>query len=90
MAPHVDTITVLDELLDPLTRCFTADVAAKIADLRASPSMQQRIDCLAHRAAEGELTEAERGEYETYVEAIDVVGVLQAKARAVLARQGRN
>ena len=52
--------------------------------------MQQRIDRLAQRAAEGELTEAQRDEYETYVEAIDVVGVLQAKARAVMARQGSN
>ena len=90
MAPQADTITVLDELLDPLTRCFTADVARQIADLRASPSVQGRIDRLAQRAAEGEITEAERDEYERYVEAIDVVGLLQAKARAVLAKQGGN
>jgi len=66
------------------------DVARQVADLRANASVQQRIDHLAHRAAEGELTEAERGEYETYVEAVDMVGILQAKARAVLARQGHN
>ncbi len=88
MGPHVDTITVLDELLDPLTRCFTADVARQIADLRASHSVQRRINRLAQRASKGELTAAERDEYETYVEAIDVVGVLQTKARAVIARQG--
>ena len=43
-------------------------------------------DRLARRCNEGQLTASERAEYETDVTAIDFVAVLQAKARALLAR----
>ena len=45
------------------------------------------IEELATKCNEGELTEAERREYGAYVDAIDLIGLLQAKARVVLARQ---
>jgi hypothetical protein len=72
----------LDRLLAPFAECLTADVAAKFADLRASDSMQARIDYLADRANEGLLTPAEEAEYTGYLQAIDVIAVLQAKARS--------
>lgn len=74
----------LDRLLDPFAGCFSPEVAAKLADLRADDEMQARIDYLAERANEGLLTAEEREEYVAYVHAIDVIAVLQAKARAVL------
>ena len=74
-----------DRLLDPVARCFTPEVAKRIADLRADPPTQARIDELAAKCREGLLTEAERREYGAYVEAIDLIGILQAKARAMLA-----
>jgi hypothetical protein len=74
-----------DRLLEPVARCFTPEVAQRIADLRADPLTQARIDELAAKCREGMLTNAERREYEAYVEAIDLVGILQAKARAMLA-----
>ena len=74
----------LDRLLEPFAVCLTPEVAAKVADLRADEAMQQRIDCLADRANEGQLTPAEREEYVAYLHAIDVIAVLQAKARAQL------
>ena len=46
--------------------------------------MQARIDYLAERSNEGLLTAGERKEYEGYLHAIDVVAVLQAKARSLL------
>lgn len=76
---------VLDELFDPVSRCLTPDVARRIAALRASPQVQETMDELAEKSTEGTLTEAERGRYETYVRAINFIGVLQAKARAVIA-----
>ena len=72
-------------MLDPVARCFTPEVAKQIAELRADPPMQARIDELAAKCNEGQLTEAEQREYGAYVEALDLIGILQAKARAILA-----
>ena len=77
----------LDRLLEPLAGCLTPEVAAKVADLRADEATQNRIDYLAQRANEGLLTREEREEYAGYLHAIDVIAVLQAKARAMLRRQ---
>jgi hypothetical protein len=77
----------LDRLLEPFADCLSPDVAARIADLRADEEIQDRIDYLADRANEGLLTEAERDEYSGYVHAIDVIAVIQAKARAMLEKK---
>jgi hypothetical protein len=73
----------LDRLLEPIAGCLSPDVAAKVADLRVDDEMQDRIDFLAQRANEGPLTDEEQEEYAGYVHAIDVITVLQAKARSV-------
>jgi hypothetical protein len=75
----------LDRLLDPVAKCLTPDVARRLVALRADPETQARIDDLASKANEGTLSSVERVEYEGYVEAIDVVSILQAKARKILA-----
>ena len=72
----------LDRLLEPFVGILSPDVAAKIAALRADDAMQARIDYLADNANEGLLTAEERNEYQGYLHAIDVIAVLQAKARA--------
>ncbi len=84
----MSTATIhLDRLLEPLAGCLSPDVAAKVADLRADEAMQTRIDYLADRANEGLLTGEEREEYVGYLHAIDVIAVLQAKARSQLRKQ---
>ena len=85
MITSTDT-TALDRMLEPVADILTPAVAQGIAEMRADPQLQARIDELASKANEGELTEAEQQEYHDYVEAIDFIGVLQAKARVVLAR----
>jgi hypothetical protein len=81
----MSTIAIhLDRLLEPLAGCLSPEVAAKVADLRADEAMQDRIDYLAERANEGALSAEERDEYAGYLHAIDVIAVLQAKARAGL------
>ena len=75
---------ILDRMLEPVARCFTPAVAKQIAELRADLATQARIDELAAKCNEGELTEAEKREYGAYVEAIDLIGILQAKARTLL------
>lgn len=79
--------TALDEVLEPVARCFTPEVARRISELRAALALQTRLDELANKANEGDLTDQEREQYEAYVEAIDVISILQAKARRVLANE---
>lgn len=77
--------SVLDELIEPIVWCLTPDVAQRIVALRASPRVQKTLDDLAGKSTEGMLTEAERRQYETFNRAINFIGVLQAKARTVIA-----
>jgi hypothetical protein len=77
-------IQTLDRLLDPIRACFTPEVAAQVAGLRADATAQARLDDLAERNAEGTITADEREEYEALVRAGNLIAVLQAKARASL------
>jgi hypothetical protein len=77
---------VLDRLFDPLGRILSPEVARKLADYRLDAKAQTHIDRLARKCNEGQLSDQERREYETYVQTIDFIAILQAKARAVLKR----
>ena len=77
---------VLDRLLDPVGRILTPEVAERLVRLRFDRKAQARINTLARKCNNGQLTEAERAEYESYVYAIDFIAILQAKARALLKR----
>ena len=79
--------SILDNMLEPLTQCFTPAVAKQLVEVRADAATQARIEELASKCNEGALNESEQREYEAYVEAIDLIGILQAKARALLANQ---
>lgn len=81
------TAQMLDRLLDPVGLALGPDAARRLVGLRPDAEVQQRIDDLADRANEGELTPDERSEYESLIAAATVLGVLQAKARTVLASQ---
>ena len=57
----MSTVAVhLDRLLEPIACCFSPEVAAKVADLRADDAMQSRIDYLADHANEGLIEDAAR------------------------------
>jgi transcriptional regulator with XRE-family HTH domain len=47
-----------------------------------------RVDELAEKCNEGQLTSEERNEYEAYVQASTLIGILQAKARRILRQAG--
>ena len=57
------------------------DQAAKIADFHADEALQLKIEELARKANEGELTAEEQAEYEGYVRANQFLAVLQTNAR---------
>jgi len=79
------SVEFLDRLLEPVGNALSPEAARKLIALKADNDAQARIDELAERSNEGRLTPEERSEYETLIAAATVVGVLQAKARAVLA-----
>jgi hypothetical protein len=80
---------ILGDVLERVGKCLTPAVASRIAALRADPRLQQRLDELAEKNAKGKLTAQDEAEYEAYVEALDVIAVLQAKARQALKVAGR-
>ena len=78
---------LLDQILDPLSRCLTPEVARRVIELRANPTAQQRMDELAEKCNSGEISPDERAEYEVYVVAGSLIAVLQAKARRLISGQ---
>ncbi len=77
----------LDRLLDPLTETLTPESASALLNLRADRDLEAQIEQLRRKANEGTLTAAEDAEYKDFVEAVDIVSILQAKARRFLSRQ---
>ena len=81
---------VLERLLEPVTDSLNEEAARKLVGLRADVELQARVDLLAQKSNEGELTPAERSEYERYVLVGDLLAILQAKARMLLRRPQRS
>jgi hypothetical protein len=81
---------VLEELLRPVSSSLNDEAARKLVRLKASRAAQARVAKLAAKCNEGALSAEERREYELYVMAGEFVAVLQAQARARLARRGRS
>jgi hypothetical protein len=77
--------TIIDELLEPFTEALTPEAAQSLARLKAKPAVQARVDELAAKCNEGELTESERKEYETYVQVGNIFALLKAKAKKIVA-----
>ena len=81
--------TLLDGLLDPLSRCLDAESARRLAEFHIDPAIQARIDALAERANNGDLSEEERAEYEAFINTTDLISILKLKARRQLDSNGR-
>ncbi len=77
----------VDRMLDQVALCFTPEVARRLVALQPEPGAQARIEQLATKAAAGQLSAAERTEYEDFVEAVDLIGILKAKVGALLTEQ---
>ena len=58
--------------------------AEDVLNFHPDPALQDRIDALAAKSNEGELSEAEREEYEGYARANKFIAILQRQARRLL------
>lgn len=74
---------IIGEILEPFTDCLTPESARQFANLKVKPSVQARIDELAAKANEGELSDAEQQEYETFVQVGNIFALLKARAKKV-------
>ena len=79
----------LDPLLNTLGKTLSVRSAQELVKLRADKKTQKRVEELADKNTEGALTPKELAEYEGYVFANNFIAILQAKARARLARRRR-
>ncbi|HEY5311883.1 MAG TPA: hypothetical protein VIK18_05165 [Pirellulales bacterium] len=71
----------------PIFSLLTAEQTRQLAELEGDASLSNRLTELAAKANEGLLTETEQGEYEAYIEANNLLAVLQAEARFRLAHR---
>lgn len=82
---HATATSVFGELVEPVVRNLNVDAARALLGIRASKAAAKRMDLLAQKCNEGELSPQERVEYEANVMASEFLALLQAKARALLA-----
>jgi hypothetical protein len=76
--------TAFERGVRPLLQLVLRDKAETVLNFRPDPALQSRIEELATRSTEGELSEEERAEYEGYVRANKFIAILQRQARKVL------
>jgi len=77
-------LTAFDRGVDPILDFFSVEQARALAAYRGDDALRARIEELASKNTEGELTESERAEYEGYIQANKFVAILQAKAKKLL------
>ena len=80
------TTTYLDRFLEPMAEALTPEVARVIINLRADEETEAEVQQLRDKANEGGLTAEEEAKYNDFVEAVDVISIIQSKARRFLAR----
>lgn len=76
--------TAFDRATDPLFGLLTREQARAIVEFRGDDEMAKRLEDLAAKCNEGQLTDEERAEYEGYAYANRFIAVMQAKARRLL------
>ncbi|MDZ4851507.1 MAG: hypothetical protein SGI77_19630 [Pirellulaceae bacterium] len=83
----MSTAAFLDQMLEPVTSVMSREFAESLLKLKADPTLQARVEDLRRKANEGTITVEEASEYKDFVEAVDVLSILQAMARQTLVRQ---
>ena len=69
-----------DRGVRPVLQIVLPDKAEAVLSFQADPELQKRIEDLAAKSTEGQLTEEERAEYEGYVRANKFVAILKRQA----------
>ena len=77
-------ISAFDRGVRPVMKIVLPEKAEEVVEFRADPELLARIEGLARKSTEGELTEAERAEYAGYARANKFIAILQRQAREII------
>ncbi|MBI2926329.1 MAG: hypothetical protein HYY24_11585 [Verrucomicrobia bacterium] len=84
MKRTISTSSLANKMLDLAAECFDAPTLDALAKLQLSPKLAARVDRLAEKANEGELTPRERAEYQAYIKTSELLAAIQLRARLKL------
>ena len=76
----MNALTAFQNSIEPLIELLVDGNEDVVLSFKPDPALVERIDQLASRCTEGELTAEEREEYEGYVRANTFLGILYGKA----------
>ena len=75
---------MVGRILEPVFQSLPPETARRIVELKVDEALQRRVEILASKANEDDLSSEERQEYEMYIDAGDILATLQALARRSL------
>jgi hypothetical protein len=76
--------SILDYYFEPMTAMFNREMAEAIVNRKPDPRLVARVVELGRKSDDGTLTDVERDEYKTLVDAGDMISFLKSKARRFL------
>jgi hypothetical protein len=82
------SVSLLDKLLEPVSACFTPETARALVALPPNEEVRVRMTELGAKADAGTLTADEAREYDTFIEAGDLIAALHPKPRRQLPALG--
>ena len=74
-----------DRVVDPIFRALPDDQLRRLLEAGPDPELESRVEELAGKCSQGELSAEERAEYEGYVRANRFVSLVRAQAKKILA-----
>jgi hypothetical protein len=77
-------VTILDHYFAPVMPMFTREMAEAVVNRKPYPQLVARVAELGRKSNEGTLPQEERDEYQSLVDAGDVIALLKSKARRFL------
>jgi len=77
-------ISAFDRGIRPVMKIVLPEKAEEVVEFRADHELQSRIEELARKSTEGELSDPERAEYAGYARANKFIAILQRQARELI------
>jgi hypothetical protein len=77
-------MSAFDRGVRPVMKIVLPEKAEEVVEFRADPELQARIEELARKSTEGELSDAERAEDAGYARANKFIAILQRQARTLI------
>jgi hypothetical protein len=78
-------VQILDRVLESVAKALSPEAVRKLLDLRADAEVQRLVDDLADKANEGVISPNQKADYESLMAASEIICLLQAKGKIVLA-----